>query len=382
MLRRRAVSSLGGLAVPWRAAVPAAASQCAVLRRARPPAAACSAAFASAAAASPLPKVVVTSRAFPETLAMLEEAPLRVVANSGDEPWSPAELAAHCTDADAMMCFMPDTVDEEFLAKCPNLKIIGCALKGFDNFDIDAATKRGVWVTFVPGLLTEPTAELAVGMIIAANRNVRAGDEVVRSGQFKGWRPILYGRGLHNATVGIWGFGAVGQAIAARLAGFSCAAIRTNDVVARPEIAASLGVEETCFEAVMGCDVVVTAVPLNDATHHGIDQGVIAGHMSERTLLCNISRGSVVHEQAVAEALHAGDLGAYAADVFEFEDWALPDRPLSIAPELLAAPNTLFAPHLGSAVIEVRQGIEASAAATIVEWAQGVAPPSNALNRV
>lgn len=327
-------------------------------------------------------KVVVTSKAFPETLAMLREASLQVVANSGEEPWTPEELAGHCVDADAMMCFMPDKVDRDFLERCPNLKIIGCALKGFDNFDVAAASERGIWVTYVPGLLTEPTAELAVGMIIAANRKVRAGDELVRSGTFNGWRPVLYGRGLHNATVGIWGFGAVGQAVATQLSGFGCAAVLTHDIVARPEIAAKLGCRESSFEEVMSCDVVVTATPLNQSTRHGIDKHVIAEHMSQQTLLCNISRGSVVCEQAVAEALHAGTLGAYAADVFEFEDWALHDRPLNISPELLAAPNTLFTPHLGSAVIEVRQAIEQSAATTIVEWAHGVSPPSNALNSV
>lgn len=288
---------------------------------------------------------------------MLQQASLHVTANSGEEPWTREELAGHCADADAMMCFMPDTVDEDFLERCPKLKMIGCALKGFDNFDVDAATERGIWVTYVPGLLTEPTAELAIGMIIAANRKVRAGDELVRSGRFQGWRPVLYGRGLHNATVGIWGFGAVGQAIATQLSGFGCA-VRTHDVIARPAIAARLGCEESSFEAVMSCDVVVTAVPLNLTTRHGIDRRVIAERMSENTLLCNISRGSVVCEQAVANALHAGTLGGYAADVFEFEDWALPDRPLGVSAELLSAPNTLFTPHLGSAVCEVRQAIE------------------------
>mmetsp|Transcript_40901 Transcript_40901/g.70720 ORF Transcript_40901/g.70720 Transcript_40901/m.70720 type:complete len:102 (-) Transcript_40901:24-329(-) len=101
--------------------------------------------------------------------------------------------------------------------------------------------------------------------------------------------------------------------------------------------------------------------------------------MSQRTLLVNISRGSVVDEGAVAEALNAGDLGGYAADVFEFEDWALTDRPQTICAELMKAPRTLFTPHLGSAVIEVRQAIERSAAETIIQWAHGE-EPMNALN--
>eukprot|EP00747_Dinoflagellata_sp_TGD_P169760 gnl/TRDRNA2_/TRDRNA2_199595_c0_seq1.p1 gnl/TRDRNA2_/TRDRNA2_199595_c0~~gnl/TRDRNA2_/TRDRNA2_199595_c0_seq1.p1 ORF type:complete len:389 (+),score=52.01 gnl/TRDRNA2_/TRDRNA2_199595_c0_seq1:73-1239(+) len=333
-----------------------------------------------ASSATGLRKVVVTSRAFPETLQLLESASLQVVANDCDEPWPAEVLASHAAEADALMCFMPDTIDSAFLARCPQLKIIGCALKGFDNFDVQAATDKGVWITYVPGLLTEPTAELAVGLIIGAGRNLLAGDSLVRSGKYAGWRPVLYGRGLHRATVGIWGFGAVGQAIAARLSGFGCAEIRIHDVANRSKEAAELGCIETDMLGVLRSDVVVSAVPLLESTRHGISQQAIA-EMTPNSLLVNISRGSVVDEAAVAAALRTGLIGGYAADVFEFEDWALPDRPRCIAPELLSSPNTLFTPHLGSAVVEVRKAIECSAASTIVQWARGE-QPDNVLNRV
>ena len=117
-------------------------------------------------------KVVVTSRAFPETLDLLASSGLCVVANEGAEPWPAEVLAAHAADAHALMCFMPDTVDRAVLDSCPRLEIVGCALKGFDNFDVEACTERGVHVTYVPGLLTEPTAELALGLIIGANRHL------------------------------------------------------------------------------------------------------------------------------------------------------------------------------------------------------------------
>eukprot|EP00746_Dinoflagellata_sp_MGD_P138895 gnl/MRDRNA2_/MRDRNA2_72457_c0_seq1.p1 gnl/MRDRNA2_/MRDRNA2_72457_c0~~gnl/MRDRNA2_/MRDRNA2_72457_c0_seq1.p1 ORF type:complete len:375 (+),score=65.73 gnl/MRDRNA2_/MRDRNA2_72457_c0_seq1:150-1274(+) len=331
------------------------------------------------ATAAGVKKVVVTSLAFPETLELLRSASLEVVANTDVEPWPDEVLTEHAANACAMMCFMPDKVDDAFLSKCPQLKIIACALKGFDNFDIDAATAHGVRVTYVPGLLTEPTAELAIGLIIAAGRNVLAGDELVKSGRFQGWRPVLYGRGLHNATVGIWGFGAVGQAIAARLMGFGCKEIRVNDITPRTAEAHALGCVEASLTDVLRSDVVVAATPLNKSTRHGIGRQVIQECMSSRTLLVNISRGSVVDEKAVADALHEGTLGGYAADIFEFEDWRLLDRPQSICSELLHAPNTVFTPHLGSAVVEVRQAIEHSAASTIVQWALGQ-EPSNALN--
>src|SRR3546814_2041774 len=108
------------------------------------------------------------------------------------------------------------------LFRSPRLRMIACALKGFDNFDVDACTRRGVQVTIVPDLLTAPTAELAVGLMIALARRVREADRYVRDGRFKGWRPLFYGIGLDGSTVGLLGLGAVGRALAQRLGGFGC----------------------------------------------------------------------------------------------------------------------------------------------------------------
>src|SRR5262245_9589978 len=119
-----------------------------------------------------------------------------------------------------MLAFMTDAVDRELLRCAPRLKVIACALKGCDNFDVDACTAADVWLTVVPDLLTVPTAELAVALTLALNRNLLAGDEQVRSGRFGGWRAALYGHGLHDADVGIAGLGHVGLAVAQRLKGF------------------------------------------------------------------------------------------------------------------------------------------------------------------
>jgi phosphonate dehydrogenase len=118
------------------------------------------------------------------------------------------------------MAFMPDRIGEEFLADCPNLKIVGAALKGYDNFDVDACTRHGVWLSFVPDLLTVPTAELTIGLTVSLTRQVKAADEFVRSGEFRGWQPKFYGLGIEGATIGIVGMGAIGKAIAARLQGW------------------------------------------------------------------------------------------------------------------------------------------------------------------
>ncbi len=149
-----------------------------------------------------LPKLVITHRVHDEILQLL--APhCELVTNQTDSTLTREEILRRCRDAQAMMAFMPDRVDADFLQACPELRVVGCALKGFDNFDVDACTARGVWLTFVPDLLTVPTAELAIGLAVGLGRHLRAADAFVRSGEFQGWQPQFYGTGLDNATVGI-----------------------------------------------------------------------------------------------------------------------------------------------------------------------------------
>ncbi|HBY5821923.1 TPA: hydroxyacid dehydrogenase, partial [Klebsiella pneumoniae] len=166
-----------------------------------------------------LPKLVITHRVHDEILQLL--APhCELVTNQTDSTLTREEILRRCRDAQAMMAFMPDRVDADFLQACPELRVVGCALKGFDNFDVDACTARGVWLTFVPDLLTVPTAELAIGLAVGLGRHLRAADAFVRSGEFQGWQPQFYGTGLDNATVGILGMGAIGLAMAERLQGW------------------------------------------------------------------------------------------------------------------------------------------------------------------
>jgi phosphonate dehydrogenase len=165
------------------------------------------------------PRAVLTHRVHEQVLEAL--APhCELVANQTPETLPPAEVVHRCATADAVMAFMPDAVDSAFLDQCPHLKIIAAALKGFDNFDLAACTARGVWLTIVPDLLTVPTAELTMGLLIGLTRKIRAADHWVRSGQFRGWRAEFYGLGVAGSTIGILGMGAIGQAIAERLRGW------------------------------------------------------------------------------------------------------------------------------------------------------------------
>ena len=313
------------------------------------------------------PRILVTSRVHEETLERLRDLG-EVDANGGDIPWPAGEVRRRAMRADAVLAFMPDRVDAAFVAACRRLRIVACALKGADNFDVEACADAGIWVTVVPDLLTAPTAELAVGLAIGLARRIREGDDLVRTGKFEGWRPILYGTGLDGSAVAIMGLGAVGRATAARLLGFGCRLLGVD-----PHADAPAGVEKVSFEAALAqADIVILAAPLTASNRHMIDARSLA-RMKSGALLVNIGRGSVVDESAVADALD-GSIGGYAADVFEFEDWALPDRPLGIDPRLRSHPRTLFAPHLGSAVARVRREIELRAVDNIADALAGRAP--------
>lgn len=327
------------------------------------------------------PLTVLTHKVFPETTTMLRDW-TEVSTNDSDGTLPKDEVLRRCKDADAVMAFMPDRVDEAFLAQCPQLKIIACALKGFDNFDVDACTRHGVWVTVVNDLLTIPTAELAIGLLIGVARHIMNGDRDVRSGAFTAWRPTLYGMGLAGRTVGLVGMGQVGQAIARRLRGFDSDLIYADEKALDPVTEASLYTTRTGFEELIcRADYVVLATPLTAETLHLIDRGALA-MMKPGAMLINPGRGSVVDEEAVAVALQDGQLAGYAADVFEFEDWARADRPRDIPDSLLSqTTKTLFTPHIGSAVVDVRKAIEAEAATSILEALRGDRP-SGAINDI
>jgi len=326
------------------------------------------------------PKVVLTHRVHREVIELLA-AHADVIPNTTFETLTRDEILRRAKNAAAIMTFMPDRVDEAFLRACPQLRVVGCALKGYDNYDVEACTRHGVWITNVPDLLTIPTAELTIGLLIGITRNLLAGDRFVRSGEFNGWRPVLYGSGLTGRTLGIIGMGAVGQAIAARLQGYEMNLLYSDPRALAPELETQWRLTRVDLDALLcQSDFVVPMAPYRPDTLHLIDARALAV-MKDGAILINACRGSVVDEEAVADALASGKLAGYAADVFEMEEWARPDRPLAIAPRLLAdTARTLFTPHIGSAVNSVRLAIEMEAAANILQVLAGEVP-RGAINR-
>ncbi|PVB47825.1 hydroxyacid dehydrogenase [Mycobacteroides abscessus] len=319
------------------------------------------------------PRVVLTHRVHPQVITMLSER-CEVIPNQHEDSLPAAELQRRTANADALMVFMPDRIDAEFLDACPRLRVVAGALKGDDNIDVEACTARGIWMTRVEDLLTDPTAELAVGLLIGLARNVAPGDRRVRAG-FPGWRPVLYGQSLIGATIGIIGAGAVGRTVARLLRGFDAHLRYSDPVLVPPAVADSLGLEQvTLTELLSTSDAVIVCAPLGPGTAHLLDRAALES-TRRGALLINVGRGSVVCEDAVAELLRLRHLGGYAADVFEFEDYSRPDRPGRPHPELIGLPDkTLFTPHLGSAVDAARLAIEQRAATSILQSLAGAVP--------
>jgi len=239
------------------------------------------------------PRVVLSSWVHAEVIHLLETS-CEVVSNETREALERKELLRRCRDAFGLMAFMSERIDDSFLAECPNLRIVTCALKGYDNFDVEACTRRKVWLTIIPDLLTAPTAELTIVLMIALGRKMLSGDRLVRSGRFGGWRPILYGQGIDGSTVGILGAGAVGRAIARRLAGFDASLLYTDEVALSPEQEGELRIRQVARDELLTLsDFVVLCLPLHAGTLHLVNADFLRA-MKPGALLVNTARGSLV----------------------------------------------------------------------------------------
>lgn len=319
-------------------------------------------------------RVVVTHWVHPQVADYLAGFCDAVMPARDEGVWPRPRLAELAADADGLMACMADSLDEAFLDGCRRLRVVSAMLKGYDNFDAEACTRRGVWLTIVPDTLIAPAGELAIGLVIGLMRRIAEGHDHVRGGGFAGWRPQLYGATLQGATVGVLGMGQLGQAVARRLAGFESQVVyhdaRRLDAPTERALAVSYhGLAQLAETS----DVIVVALPLTSQTRHLIDAPLLQ-RLRPGTFLVNVGRGSVVDEQAVASALEAGRLGGYAADVFAMEDWALPGHPASVPHRLLRHPRTLFTPHLGSAADDVRRNMSLESAHQIRQALEGRRP--------
>jgi len=286
------------------------------------------------------PRVFAT-RALPgEVLAALAR---RVDLDVWPERRAPSadELAARTASADGLLCLLTDRIDARLLDRCPRLRAVSSVSVGVDHVDLAAAPARRIAIGHTPGVLTETTADLAFALLLAAARRVAEGDRMVRAGGWtreRVWEPdMLLGRDVHGATLGVIGLGAIGRAVARRAAGFGMRVLgwsRTRKAVA--------GVEWTeLSELLARADFVSVHVALAAGTR-GLLDAVELARMKPGAILVNTARGGIVDEAALAEALRSGRLAGAALDVFERE-------PLDPGSPLLALPNVVLTPHIGSA---------------------------------
>ena len=305
------------------------------------------------------PKILVARSVFPETIARLE-AHFEVESNQDDQSWSKAQLIQKLQGKQGAFTTGSERIDAEVLAACPELKICANMAVGYNNFDVEAMTARGVLATNAPDVLTETTADFGFALLMATARRITESEHFLRAGKWQKWSYDMFaGSDIHGATLGIIGMGRIGQGIAKRGAhGFGMKVIYHNrsrlDAQLEAECKASyVGKEELLKTA----DHVVLVVPYSPASHHTIGAAELA-LMKPTATLVNIARGGIVDDAALAAALRDKRIAAAGLDVFEGEP--------KVHPDLLQVPNVVLTPHIASATIPTRRAMAELAADNLV----------------
>jgi len=290
---------------------------------------------------------ILISRTLPEDAVALAKQGATVDLHGDANPLARSELIARLKDKDGLVCLITDRIDAEVLASAPRLKVVANVAVGYDNIDVAAATARGVVVTNTPEVLTETTADFAWTLLMAVARRVVEADQYVRAGKFTRWEfMLLIGGDIHDRTLGILGLGRIGRAVARRARGFNMRilyhdAVRADAAVER-ELGATFVDNATLLRE---SDFVTLHVPLLTETRHLIDTAELK-LMKRTAYLVNASRGPVVNEAALVQALREGWIAGAGLDVYEEEP--------KVHPGLLSLPNVVLAPHIASASAETR----------------------------
>ena len=317
------------------------------------------------------PKILVTREVFDETIAYLEQH-CEVESNQADVALDPERLKARLADKQGLMCALTDRVDGAVLDAARELKVVANIAVGYNNIDLPACTARGVMATNTPGVLDDSTADLAWALMLAAARRITEVERYVRHGEWKGWRLKQWlGIDVHHATLGIVGMGRIGQVIAKRASGFDMQVLYHN----RKRIDAGIEQRLTATfvsldDLLKRADFVVLQVPYSPETHHLIGAKELK-LMKPTAILVNSTRGGVVDDNALIQALREGTIRAAGLDVFENEP--------KLNPAFLELDNVALAPHIGSSTEATRRAMAMTAAKNLVAALTGAMPP-NLLN--
>jgi len=315
------------------------------------------------------PKVYV-SRLIPEpALEIVRAATEMRLWDREDVPPPRDVLLREVAASEGLLSLLTEKVDDELLRSAPRLRVVANMAVGFDNIDVPAATRRGVVVTNTPDVLTETVADFAFTLMLSASRRLVEADTLTRAGEWKTWSPLmLAGQDMHHATLGLVGVGRIGAAVARRAKGFEMRVIY-YDVIRRPDLEQSLSIEyRDLNEVLREADFISVHVPLTEQTRHLISRDQFR-LMKKTAVFVNTSRGSVVDQAALAEALRSRTIYAAGIDVFEKE-------PVPADDPLLRLDNVVVAPHIASASIPTRIRMATLAAENLVAVLQGKKPPT------
>jgi glyoxylate reductase len=339
------------------------------------------------------PKVFVTRKLPPTAMSRLGEV-CQYFVGTETGAVSREGLISGVSDADGLICLLTDRIDREVIEAGTKLRVIANVAVGYNNIDTVAAQQRSICVTNTPGVLTDATADLTLALILAVTRRIVESDAFLRAGKFTGWDlDMLLGAGLTGKVIGIVGYGRIGRAVARRAIGFGMSVVYCNreDIAFRddPQHNARVTERQSSARAATGAlnqsarldglaarriafdqlieaaDVITLHVPLAAATQHLIDRSAFA-RMKPTAFLINTSRGPVVDEAALAEALESGKIAGAGLDVYEREP--------EVYEELLRMNNVILLPHIGSATRETRAAMATIAVENVIDLFSGNLP--------
>ena len=309
------------------------------------------------------PKIFVTRLIPEEGLAMLRDVVEMKVWE--DELPPPRDvLLKEVREIDGLVSLLTDKVDAELMDLNPRLKVVSNYAVGYDNIDIPAAIARGIPIGNTPGVLTDTTADLAFTLLMASARRIQESIDYVRAGKWKTWGPMLLtGQDIHGATLGVVGFGRIGQGMAKRASGFGMRVLY-YDVNRRADLEKSMGVTYADMDTLLReSDFVTIHTDLNDSTRHMMNAAAFA-KMKRTAYVINTARGPIIDPQALYDALKAGKIAGAALDVTEPE-------PIPMDSPLLKLANCLIVPHIASASVATRAKMAQMAAANLVAGIRG-----------
>jgi len=319
------------------------------------------------------PKILVTQKV-PDPAYPPLEAIGDVEANMEEGSiWPYEELLRRGPGHDYIYSLLTDNIDARFLEACaastPRLKMVANMAVGFNNIDVETATRLHIAVSNTPGVLSDTTADLAFALLMATARRIPEAERFLRAGKYKGWGPLLFcGADVHGSTLGLLGAGRIGKLVARRSSGFDMKVLYYDVYRMQPEEEATYHMTYMPMEDVLGqSDFISVHTPYMPSTHHLISERELK-MMKPTAILINTARGPIVDEKALARALQSKTIAAAGLDVFENEP--------AVEPELLSMENVVLLPHIASASLKTRTLMATMASDNIVAHYKGERPPN------